>query len=146
MLLHHHHSHLNEHTFVLVHFVFLRAATPLSLIEVKVSNILSVSGSSRAALSWLLLQLSLPDLGQPRLKEGSTLLLKLLTFLTLSVSLRENRGPSLTKVHVQVLLQSLKHESKDLLMNRIGRRPGTFIQAHVHTQIIVPPCVAIYNF
>ena len=102
MLLHHHHSHLNEHTctFVLVHFVFLRAATPLSLIEVKVSNILSVSGSSRTALSWLLLQLSLPDLGQPRLKESSTLLLKLLTFLTLSVSLRENSGALLTKVHV----------------------------------------------
>ena len=101
MLLHHcYHSHLNEHTFVLVHFVLLRAATPLSLIKVKVSNILSVSGSSRTALSWLLLQLSLPDLGQPRLKEGSTLLLKFLTFLTLSVSLRENSGALLTKVHV----------------------------------------------
>ena len=65
----------------------------LCLIKIKVSDILCVSGSCRAALLSLLLQLSLPDLGQPRLQESFTLLLKLLTFLTLSVGLKTNITP-----------------------------------------------------
>ena len=95
-----HHSDLSElgrtllytcSTFTSVCFWFLRAAA-LSLVEVKVGNIRCVGGSSRAAFLRLLLQLSLPDLGQPRLEEGFTFLLKLLTLLTLSVRLRKTQS------------------------------------------------------
>ena len=84
---HHYHSHC---TFISVRFRFLRT-TALSCIEVKVGYILSDGGSSWPALLWLLLQLSLPDLGQPCLKEGLTLSLKLLSLLTLSVRLRGDK-------------------------------------------------------
>ena len=84
---HHYHSHC---TFISVWFRFLRA-TALSCIEVKVGYILIDGGSGWTAILWLLLQLSLPDLGQPYLKEGLTLCLKLLPLLTLSVRLRGDK-------------------------------------------------------
>ena len=83
----HYHSHC---TFIPVRFRFLWA-TALFFIKVKVGYILSDGGSGWSALLWLLLQLSLPDLGQSSLKKSLTLCLKLLSLLTLSVRLRERQ-------------------------------------------------------
>ena len=90
---HHYHSHCTCR-FISVRFRFLRA-TALSHIKVKVGYILIDGGSSWSALLRLLLQLSLPYLGQPRLKEGLTLRLKLLPLLTLSVRLRGDKKKNL---------------------------------------------------